>query len=196
MNWGPQRIDDLENPTMMSSKSTIPLKWKPFLITARIWRMPGGYVFKGVCLQLSWGGGGCPLPSSWWGVSLSGWQGGTPSCQKGVSPSGWWGLPYPSQQGGTGNPIFPDGDTLGYPLSIKTGWGSPPPIKMGVLSHQDWMKQPPPPLRRQSSRASTCYAVGGKRLAFTPGDFLFFSKIQVTSVLLQQSEQFNFPTRV
>ena len=49
------------------------------------------------------------------------------------------------------------------PSGLDGGISSPPPVSPG------WGYPPP---SRQSSRASTCYAVGGMPLAFTQDDFL------------------------
>ena len=68
----------------------------------------------------------------------------------------------------------------GYPIwlmgevPIGNGWGTPLSRLDGVSSlHQDWMGHPHwdwmeyPPIRRQSSRASSCYTVSSMPLAFT-----------------------------
>ena len=60
---------------------------------------------------------------------------------------------------GLGSP--PVGTGWGYP-SMGTGWGYP---------HQDWILEPHP-LRRQSSRANTCYVAGNMPFAFTQEVFL------------------------
>ena len=50
-------------------------------------------------------------------------------------------------------------------IPILPDWMPPP--------HRDWMGYPPPPpIGRQSSIASTCYAEGSMPLAFTQEDFL------------------------
>ena len=95
-------------------------------------------------------------------------------------------------------PILPDGSfTLGY-SHVKTGWGTPiktgwdplnqdwlgipptkldgvPPVKTEWVTpppHKEWMGVPSPHIRRQSSRASTCYTADGMSLTFTQENFL------------------------
>ena len=87
--------------------------------------------------------GGTPLSRTGWGTPLSGLD-GVPLCQglNGVSPP-----PNPRLDGVPSSP----------PPPSKTGWGT---------------LIPPPPIKRQSSMASTCYAVSGMALAFTQEDFL------------------------
>ena len=108
----------------------------------------------------------CPHPS-WWG-----WVGNS-SSQWGWGPYPLWqtGGKYPHLANGgythlanKGYPHLADGgylhqDWMGYPM-FRTGWWYPLPHqdRMGVL--------PTPPVRRQSSRASTCYVAGGMPLAF------------------------------
>ena len=91
------------------------------------------------------GQGGILHPRSGWGggYAIRGLDGGVPHPR-----SGWWGFtPHP---GLDGVPHWPGLD--------------------GVPSH-DCNGYAPPPIR-QSSIASTCYAVGGMPLAFTQEDFL------------------------
>ena len=64
--------------------------------------------------------------------------------------------PHLADQEGGVPPSFLAG--MGYPILPDWGW--------------DWMGVPPSQVRRQSSRASTCYAAGGMPLAFTQEDFL------------------------
>ena len=113
--------------------------------------MTGGYVFTGVPVQLS-GGGGTPIRPMGGGTP-SNRQGGTPIqlTGGGGTPSGQWrgypiqlttGVPPSSQQWGT---LFFLG--WGYSPSIRTGWDTPcpdlgwgyPPIRTG------WV--PPPPVK-------------------------------------------------
>ena len=125
-----------------------------------------GTVFTGVCLS-----------TSQVGVPPSGWQAATPIqlmggssiwltggggthladrgiphlANRGLPPSGWWGVPTSGLDGS-----IPHRDWMEYP------------------THQDWMGTPSPaPIRRQSSRASTCYAAGGMPLAFKQENFSF-----------------------
>ena len=97
-------------------------------------------------------------------------RGSTPICRWGVPPSGphrghphpfqwwyshpsWWRYPHPSQWGGWGGTSSVR-TGWGYPL-VRTEWGYIPCQDwIGVSPSQDWM----PPISRQSSRASTCYA--------------------------------------
>ena len=97
----------------------------------------------------------------------------------GVPPTGRWGGAVPHQAnggychlayGGTLDGGTPHWDWMGYPPLIGTGCGYPPLRLDGGNPHQDWMGVSP--IRRQSSRVSTCYAVGGMPLAFTQEDFL------------------------
>ena len=76
-------------------------------ITARIWRMTGGYVLTGVCLSTLVGGG----------VPISGWQGVTS-----ILPDG--GYPHPSWSGVPilPNRAYPHPFQWGYPLP-RCGWG-------------------------------------------------------------------------
>ena len=124
-----------------------------FIVTARIRRMTGGYVFTGVCLSnfrrgdtpSSWGGGGStPTQFQTEGYPIRG-------PDVGVTPS--------QVQMGGGNPFFttPLQDWMGSTL---------PSARLGT-------PLPPHPLvRRQSSIASTCYAAGGMPLVFTQEHFL------------------------
>ena len=87
------------------------------------------------------------------------------------------GYPIPGQDGGDapfpgldGRYPIPGLDRgVPYPRSGQGGtpsWGTPHPCLERV---------PPPPVRRQSSIANTCYTAGGKPLAFTQEDFLVWS---------------------
>ena len=98
-------------------------------------------------------------PSCQWGVTWS-WD------WMGVPPIGTgWGYPLPGMDVGT-----PIGTGWGKSHqdwivgTPRTGWGTPTPIGTG------WGY--PFPVRRQSSRASNCYAAGGVPVAFTQEDFL------------------------
>ena len=107
-----------------------------------------------------------------------------------------WGVPYPSQPGYPHPSIW----LTGVPPS--SWWGTPIWPMGGISSswwmgggtpHWDWMGVPPwglggvlptvrtgwgyPPVRIQSSRASTCYVADGLPLAFTQEDFLVTEKI-------------------
>ena len=99
-------------------------------------------------------GGGVPHPrSSWWGVPhpADGWGGVPhPRSRWGVLHPTNWGTPSQVQVGGNPHPRLD-----GVPPPSRTGWGTPPPV------------------RRQSSIASsTCYVTGGMPLALTQEDFL------------------------
>ena len=112
-----------------------------------------------------------------------------------------WGVPHPrSGRGGVQYPI--PGLDRGVPHPADGGY-PPSKIRMGVLPIQDWMGYPlphqqdgvcplsktgwgtPPPVRRQISKVSTCYAAGGVPLAFTQEDFLatvissYFSNMKI-----------------
>ena len=77
-------------------------------------------------------------------------------------------IQYPSQVR-TG---YPYQDWMGVP-PLRLDGGTPPPNLDWVPPIRAGWGYPPPPLpRRQSSRASTCYAAGGMPLAFTQEDFL------------------------
>ena len=109
------------------------------LITARIRRMTGGYVFTGVCLFTF--AGGYPIPGVDRGVphSRSGW--GVPHSRSGLGGYPIPGLdgryPIPGLDGG-GYPI-PDVDG-GYPFPgggvphSRSGWGYPILLMGGTLS--------------------------------------------------------------
>ena len=69
--------------------------------------------------------------------------------------------------------LHPRLDRVLPPPSPDLRWGTPPahPGLDGVPPPvQDWMDSPllPPPVRRQISKASTCYAAGGVPLAGLP----------------------------
>ena len=95
-----------------------------------------------------------PLPTPTWA-----WEGGTYPHPH---------APCPHLDMGRGTPTC---------SSIWT-WGRIPPAQTwegGTPPHLDLGRGypcPPPPIRRQSSIASTCYPVGGMPLAFTQEDFL------------------------
>ena len=77
-----------------------------------------------------------------------------------------------------GTPIWLTGGRKGEGVSsIGTEWGYPP-VKTEWDTHSSirtgWEYPPPSSIRRQSSRASTCYVAGGMLLAFTQEDFLVF----------------------
>ena len=89
-----------------------------------------------------------PIPGSGGGIHLR-------SGQRAPHPRSRWGLPHPA-----------DG---GYSIQDQDR-GNP---------HQDWMRVPPcagldgvPPIRKQISIVSTCYAAGSVPLALTQEDFL------------------------
>ena len=148
----------------------------------------GGYPISGP------GRGG--TPSSWWGYPTSRWGwGGT--------PSSWWrSTPSQVQVGGVGYPI----QLIGVPHP-RSRLRVPHPADGGMIPHtrfrwayapiQDWMGYhhlspppsktgwgilAPPPLRRQSSIASTCYMEGGMPLAFTQEDLLVISAITLINL--------------
>ena len=114
-----------------------------------------------------------PPTSEGWGkvlfsacVSVHTWEGGVPLSVNGGTPSGPdGGYPHPSQWG---VPPGLDEGTLLLELD-----GVPPQLEfdVGIPPHQDWMVYPTP-IRRQSSRASTCYMAGSMPLAFAQEDFL------------------------
>ena len=80
--------------------------------------------------------------------TLAGGEGSVPGLD-------WGGVPHPRSQWGVS------------PSKIRTR-GTPHPRLDGV-------PPPPPPIRRQISKASTCYTAGSVLLAFTQEDFLFAS---------------------
>ena len=92
------------------------------------------------------------------------------------------GVPYlAGTPAGSGYPILGRGYPR-YPPTLRPGWGTP--LRWGTPHHQYLAGVPstlgwgtPPDLGwgtplRQSSIASTCYAVGGMPLALTQEDFL------------------------
>ena len=81
-----------------------------------------------------------------------------------LSDGGGGEYPHPSWQG-RGYPILPDQGQ--YPNLAD--WGVPLGTPQLGL---DGGTPPPPLVRRQSSRASTCYAAGGMPVASTQEDFL------------------------
>ena len=118
--------------------------------------------------HLANGGGGTAIqlirgtPSSWqWYPHLANGR---------VPPSGWWEGVTKGTPSGLDAPIktgwgYPIDIGLEYPYpSLQSGLDGVPPVRTG------WGT--PSPVRRQSSKASTCYAVGGMPLAFTQEDFL------------------------
>ena len=131
-------------------------------------------IFIHTCLsvhtRLGWGvppssqQGACPHPFK---------KGGAPSFSRGGYPLiPDRGQPHPSHlaNGGVGGyPLHQD--CMVYPLPCQDwmqysplgGWVYPPSSPC-----QDWMGYPsPPPILRQSRRASTCCAAAGMPLAFT-----------------------------
>ena len=159
------------------------------VFTARIRRMTEGNIFRlftpadgGTPIRLM---GGTPiLPDR-----------GTPSFLMGVACWDWMGYHLRNRWGYT-----PVRTGRRYPTPIGTGWGyplselvgdTPPPLELdGGTPCQDWIgvaptigtgspigtgwgySSSPPPIRKQSSRASTCYAAGGMPFVFTQEDFL------------------------
>ena len=123
------------------------------LITARIRRMTGGYVFTGVWM------GGYPIPGLDGGYPIQGldWGGGTPSqVWMGGYPITGLDRGYPPTQVWTG---VPSSQGTHHP-----GLDAVPPLGLDGV---------PPSVRRQSSLASTCYTAGAMPLAFTQEeDFL------------------------
>ena len=145
-------------------------------------------MFSQVCVSPTLGGG-TPSQVQVGGTPSSRWGGGTPfKVQVG-------GVPHPRSRWGGGTPSSQQG---GYPIPGPGRGGTPiqtwdgvlprldgvPPVQTwdGVPPVQDWMGYhpscpnlgwgTPPPTRRQSCIASTCYVAGGMRLAFTQEDFL------------------------
>ena len=123
--------------------------------------MTGCYVFTNVCSFTFAGGGGGGASSSWWGGE---------------------GYPIPGMDGGGGDTPSQVWTGGGGWYTHAADWGRVPP-------HWDWMRYPPPmqdwmgylclpppPVRRQISIASPCYAVG-MPLAFTQEDFLVYKLI-------------------
>ena len=98
-----------------------------------------------------------------WGYSIPDvGRGGTPSqvlMGEGVPPIPGpdWGVPY--LRSGWRDPIL----LMVYPHP-RSGIGTP--IKPG------WGMPPPPPIRRQITIVSTCYAAGSEHLVFTQEDVL------------------------
>ena len=146
------------------------------LVTARVRSIREGTVFTGVCLSTFRSRGVYPIRRPGGGTHYRFRQGGTPSSWWGgypiLSPGGGvphpvdWGYPIPGPGGGYPIQLTvpPVQDWMRYPLS-RTGWGTPPCPRLDGV--------PPPPVRRQSSIASsTCYVAGGMPLAFTQEDFL------------------------
>ena len=116
-------------------------------ITSQVWA--AGYPIPGLD-----GEGGYPIPGAGEGYPMqlmgvphprSGWR------RYPIPGPGGGGVPYPADQGGT-------------PSQVWAG-GTPSQVQVGV---------PHPPVRRQSSIASTCYVADGMPLAFTQEDFLVF----------------------
>ena len=126
------------------------------IFTARVRSSTGGYVFTGVCLFNFWGWG-VPHPADG-GYPSKVWMEGYPIQLMGGTPSQvWTGIPHP-RSGWGGYPIpGPDGGvTPGYPLPVRTRWGTPPSqdwvgypptttmTGWGTPHHHDWMVPPPP----------------------------------------------------
>ena len=93
--------------------------------------------------------------------------------------------PIPGLDGGGGTPSqvwtggVPHSQVMGVPHSQVWTEGYPiPGVDGGGYPRLDGV--PPPPIRIQSSIASTCYAAGGMSLAFTQEDFL----VKLTSVFV------------
>ena len=114
-------------------------------------------------------GGGYPIPvgrvpgepptrSGWWGYP------GTPQTRSGWWGGHTWGTPSTRSGWGTPQPGLDGGGILGVPSPPGPGLDGD-----GGTPDQVWI--------RQSSIASTCYAVGGVPLAFTQEDFLVLKKI-------------------
>ena len=104
-------------------------------------------------------GGGVTQSSSKWGSTPSFPMGGTPIWLTRGTHQDWLEVPLLSGLDG-GTPLSGlDGGPANQDWMVVT----PPP-------HLDWMA--PLPIRRQSSRVSTCYTAGGMPRAFTQEDFL------------------------
>ena len=95
---------------------------------------------------------------------------GVPHLKLGGYPISSREYPIPGLDGG--------GLVPGVPPLSRSGWWRVPRVTpdqvwmVGGYPDQVWMGYPPP--IRQSSIASTCYAVGGVPLAFTQEDFLVY----------------------
>ena len=133
----------------------------------------GRYCFQFVCQSTPRPGGGGQVRMG--GYPSQVWMGEVPNprCGRGRYPlpglDGGGGVPHPVLDGGVQ-------DWMGYPHPNHYWMGYPPPV-------QDWKGYPsPPPVGRQSTIASTCYAAGGMRLAFTQEDFLVIAAINVLCV--------------
>ena len=156
----------------------IKLRLNLFFITARVRSTREGNVLTCICVTVHTGGGpgqvpvpdGGGTPSSWWGrVPPLSWLGRVSASSHGGTPI-WWlgstpiwlivggGVPQLGLDGST----LPHRDWMGYP-TVRNGWGYPP-VSTG------W-GTPLTPLG-DSSRASTCYVMGGMLLAFMQDDFL------------------------
>ena len=136
--------------------------------------MTVGYVFTGICPFTFEGGTpsqvwrGVPHPVFDGGGTLSQvWTGWVPNPRSGLGGTLsqiWMGVP-PSKI----RMRYPTHQRLdGVPPPSRTGWGTPHPR----LDEATSPIPPPPTVRRQISKASTCYAAGGMPLAFTQEDFL------------------------
>ena len=162
------------------------LQTKPsqMFIPARIRRMTGGYVFTGVCLFNFRGGGGYPIQLTW-GIPHPA-DGGTPFLPDMWVQHPWpgWGKPHPRFRWG-----LPHRRSRQGVLCPRSRWGVPIPGPDGRYTRVSPPGQVPgqyggcpppgldgstPPVRRQSSIVSTCYATGAMSLAFTQEDFLVF----------------------
>ena len=170
--------------TLKQERIKFNLDYVLFLPPAYVVRREGN-VFTDVSLSVHTLGG-TPVPGSFpglWSQVLFGWVpqscpswGGTPVLA-GVVPLSWPGRIPQSQQGPkTGVPprqdmtgVPPAGTGLWYP-PVRTGV---PPTRTGLPLTRTWVPIPP----RQNSRASTCYATGGMRLAVTQEDFLLIMHI-------------------
>ena len=152
--------------------------------------MTGGYVFTGVCpfkVVGRWSGvpnprsglGGYPIPGVDRGYPIPGLEGGNPHPRSewGTLDTPWsrldgvplvkpgWVPPLSKTEWDNSPPPRLDGLPPPQPRSM-TGWGTPHSRLDGV----------PSSIRRQISKASTCYAAGGAPLAFTQEDFLVHNK--------------------
>ena len=142
-----------------------------------------------------WGGtpsqvwmGGYPIPGLDGGYMIPGLDERVPTLLTGNVP------PFKIRMGvPPGTTTSPSRTGWSTPLS-KTEWGT------ASLSRTGWgtSPPPPPPIRRQISKASTCYAEGGVSLALTQEDFLvlclFFTCDVVVTV--QVIKGFHTETRI
>ena len=123
-------------------------------------------------------GGGMGTPCGWCrGGLLHLADGGTPSGWQGqVTPSGWWRILFGTPPHLDWMGVLPSHqDWMGYP---HWDWIRVPPLGLNLVAPgQDWMGVHLPPIRREISRVSTCYAAGGMPLAFMQEDLLVFHLI-------------------